>query len=199
MAITPSWTDNVSVIASQTVAAGASANGTLVLTAKVAAYIFIRIGRTGTAGLGAGIVALIRRTLNANAVGHPGSVYAARGAIAAAASTTVGTNSASGQKALTVTSEAGFVAEDYILIGGGTAREEWARVSKVTAGTLTLDRNLTYTHTAAQADPVRNKAECYDPVWVAGGATLEVVVDHTSTGDSVIVEVLAQTYDADSV
>ena len=197
MAITPSWTDNVSVIASQSVAAGASVSGTLALATKVAAYVFIRIGRTGTTALGAGIVALIRRTLDTNAVGHPGSIFAARGAVAAATSTTVATDSASGQKVLTVASETGFVAEDFILIGGGTVREEWARISKTAAGALTLDRNLTYTHTAAQADTVLNKAECYDPVWVLGGATIEVVVDHTSTGNSIIVEVLAQTYNQD--
>ena len=198
MAITPSWTDNVSVIASQSLALGASVSGTLDLTTKVAAYVFIRFGRTGTTALGSGVMSLIRRTLNANAIGHPGSVFAVRGATIAASSTTVGTDSAAGQKTLLLTSGTGFAADDYILIGAGTAREEWARVSSVATNTLTLDRNLTYTHTAAQADIVTNKAECYDPAWVVGGGIIEVVVDHlAATGEAIQVEVLAQTYNSD--
>ena len=199
MAITPSWTDNVSVIASQTVAVNALARGTLDLTTKVAAYIFIRFGRTGTAGLGTGVMSLIRRTLNANTIAHPGSVFAVRGATAAAASSTVAIDSSAGQTTLSIASASGFAEEDYILIGAGTAREEWARVSNVASNNLILDRNLTYAHTAAQADVVTNKAECYDPVWVVGGGILEVVVDHISaSGESIRVEVLAQTYNSDT-
>ena len=198
--ITPAWSDNVSVISTQSVALGASVSGTLDLTTKIAAYVFIRFGRTGTTALGSGVMSLIRRMLNANAIGHPGSVFVVRGATIAASSTTVGTNSASGQKILKLTSGTGFAANDYILVGAGTAREEWARVSSVATNDLTLDRNLTYTHTAAQADVVTNKAECYDPVWVVGGGIIEVVIDHLAgTGEAIQAEVLAQTYNQDNI
>src|SRR3990167_5862892 len=109
--ITPAWSDNVSVISTQSVALGASVSGTLDLTTKIAAYVFIRIGRTGTTALGSGVMSLVRRTLNANAIGHPGNVFAVRSATIAASSTTVAVNSAAGQTTLAVTSATGF-AED---------------------------------------------------------------------------------------
>ena len=71
--------------------------------------------------------------------------------------TTVDSDSASGQKVLNVTATTGFSAGDVVEIdsagaGGGA---ETATIASVQDGvSLTMVANLTYTHTAAQADIV---------------------------------------------
>lgn len=185
------------VISSQTLARGSSVSSTYAMGSKLRARFLVRVGRQGTTALTNGVDVIIRPSVNANAIAHPqGPVFTSQ--TAAAASTTCATSdSNAGQKTLNVASSTGFAAGDYLLIGGGTAREEWARVSKVASGVLTLDRNLTYTHTTAQADTVRNKAD----LWVydyEGPGTVDVVVDYgdDSAGESVTVEVLVQSDDS---
>lgn len=57
--------------------------------------------------------------------------------------TAVDQDSAAGQKVLYVASTTGFGAGEYVAIGQGTAREEYNRISSVTAGDyLTLENNL---------------------------------------------------------
>lgn len=69
--------------------------------------------------------------------------------------TTVDTTSAAGQKVLSVASTTGFTAGDYVLIGHNTAREEIRRIDSIQAGTsLTMEENLDFEHTDAQADDV---------------------------------------------
>src|SRR5262245_33358116 len=155
---TPVWTDsnvvgNTTDPKATTLARGSTTRGTLDLLTKLGAYLFVRIGRGGTTALTNGCDVLIRRVLEgASNVAHPGALVPMLSSIAAASSTTCATtNSNSGQPALNVASITGFAAGDSILIGGGTAREEWARVSKTATGILTLDRDLTFTHTTAQA------------------------------------------------
>jgi hypothetical protein len=70
-------------------------------------------------------------------------------------SSTVNVDSNSGQNVLNVSSTTGFIPEQIIEIGHGTARFETGVVSSVGVGTLTLYSNLIYTHTAAQADTVK--------------------------------------------
>lgn len=190
--------DGSAVISSQTLARGSVVVGTFAQAAKLVTRLLIRIGRQGTTALTNGVDVIIRPSVNANAKAHPqGPVFTSQ--TAAAVSTTVDTDSASGQKTLQVLSSTGFAAGDMILIGGGTAREEWARISKVVGAShdLVLDRNLEFSHTAVQADTVRNKAD----VWtydVTGPGTHEVIVDYgdDSAGDSVTVEVLRQSDDS---
>lgn len=70
-------------------------------------------------------------------------------------STTVDADSSSGQKVLNVAATTGFAVGDEILIHAGGAREERGVVASISAGaSLTLEENLTYTHTAVQADDV---------------------------------------------
>jgi hypothetical protein len=70
-------------------------------------------------------------------------------------STTVDSDSSSGQKVLNVASTTGFSVGDEILIHDGGAREERGVVASIQAGvSLTLEDNLVYTHTAAQGDDV---------------------------------------------
>ena len=200
MAITPSWTDaGGAVLVSQSLARAATVRGTVDLRTKFGAYLFARIGRTGTAALSNGVDILLRRTLSAGVIKHPGAYWAALSLSAAAVSTTVGTDSAAGQPTLACVADPGFAIGDFLLIGGGTAREEWGRVSKIVAPNITLDDNLRFAHTAAQADVVINKADCFQPIWMDGGAIWEVIFDYgdDGTGNSVIVEALVQSYDSD--
>lgn len=197
----PTWTDNVSVIAAAALALGSTTRGTLDLRTKYGAYLFLRIGRGGTTALTNGVSVLARRLINNDAAGgaHPVDIELL-GSYAAASSTTVASDSASGQATLNVASVSGFVAGDLVCIqdsGGGVTRLEWHRVAKTATGILTLDRPLQYTHTAGQADTVRNKADVFPPQWINGGALYEIVFDYgdDSAGESVTVQALAQTLD----
>jgi len=73
---------------------------------------------------------------------------------------TVDADSAAAQPVLNVAATANFSATDKakgwrIIINRGGAREEEATILSIQAGTsITLDANLTYEHTAAQADVV---------------------------------------------
>jgi len=76
----------------------------------------------------------------------------------AEASTTVDQDSASGAKTLYVAATTGFAVGDWVIIGKGTAREEAGRVETVNAGvSLSLVENLATTHSAADADPVKER------------------------------------------
>jgi len=196
---TPTWTDNVSVIAAATLARGSTARGTLDLRTKRGAYLFLAIGRGGTAALTNGVSVLVRRTLNNDGAIHPAPVAEFLSQTAAATATTVNSNSNSGQAALNVASSSGFAAGQIICVEGASqARQEFHRVSKVAAGIITLDTNLKTTHTSAQADTVRNVADVW-LIWIDGGATFEGIFDYgdDTAGDSVSIVAEAQTYDSD--
>lgn len=206
--VTPSFTDNVAVVAAATLARGSTARGTLDLRAKFGAYLFPRIGRGGTTALTNGIDVLVRRVANNDGADgqHPAGAPAMLSSTAAASSTTCATSdSNSGQPALNVSSITGFAAGDIICIwdSGNTtfSRLEFHRVSKTATGILTLDRNLHYTHTSAGVDTVRNKADVFAPIWIPGGSLWEVVFDYgdDSAGDTAVVQCMAQTYDSDTI
>ena len=73
---------------------------------------------------------------------------------------TVDADSAAAQAVLNVAATINFSATDAalgwrVIIGRGTAREEEATILSIQAGiSITLDANLTYAHTAVQADVV---------------------------------------------
>ncbi len=70
-------------------------------------------------------------------------------------STTVNADSAAGQKVLNVAATTGFTTGNTVWINDGGVREETKVIDTVQAGvSLTMTVNLTYTHTAAQADRV---------------------------------------------
>ncbi len=69
--------------------------------------------------------------------------------------TTVNVDSASGQPILNVAASTYVQAGDYLIINSGGGREEKKVVSTTGAGTITFTQNLTYTHTAGQADVVQ--------------------------------------------
>ena len=72
----------------------------------------------------------------------------------------VDVNSAADQAVLSVDATTNFSAVDEakgwrVIIGRGTVREEEGTIASISAGvSITLDENLTYAHTAAQADVV---------------------------------------------
>lgn len=203
--VTPVFTDGVSVISAQVLAWGNTLRGTIDLRTKFGAYLFARLGRGGANALTNGVDVLIRRVPSNDAAGaqHP-TAPRFTSQTAAAVVTTVNADSAAGQAALNVANIGAIVAGDVICIQDGDAgvtRLEFTRVSKVAAGVLTMSRNLAFTHTQAQADTVRNKADVWEPVWCAGGSLWEVIFDYgdDAAGDSATVVAVAQTYDRDTV
>ena len=74
------------------------------------------------------------------------------------AGTTVDQDSNSGQKILYIASTTDFEVNEIVEIGFGTAREEEGEIDTIQAGvSITLKENLTYTHTAVQADTVKKQ------------------------------------------
>ena len=73
---------------------------------------------------------------------------------------TVDESSAAAQKVVSVAATTNFDATDFakgwrVIIGRGTVREEEGTIASISAGiSITLDDNLTYAHTAVQADVV---------------------------------------------
>jgi hypothetical protein len=105
--------------------------------------------------------------------------------------TTVDQDSASGATTLYVASTTGYAAGDTIIIHEGGAREEEAVIDSISAGvSFTLLANLTYTHTAAQADPVRRTyaASIVDSDSASGQKVLNV--SHTgqyTAGEAIVI------------
>lgn len=207
--ITPSWSDFQPVIAVAGLAKGSTSRATLDLRTANGAYIFGKLGRGGTTALTNGVDFLVRRILNNGAAGigvrHPAGMYPLRSEYAAAASTTVNVDSNSDQNELKLASISGLAVGDLLCItDAGFTRTEWARISKLTvaSGTgITLDAPLVYTHTSAQADTVRNKAEVFPPLWIPGGSLYEVIFDYgdDAAGEDVVIQALAQIYSKDSI
>lgn len=84
-------------------------------------------------------------------------LYSDWGSGSAAVSTTVDADSNSGQKVLNVASTAtpSFQVGDRVHINSGGARDEVGYIASIQAGvSITLVSNLTFTHTAVQADAV---------------------------------------------
>src|SRR5262245_8304984 len=202
--LTPVWTDLVTVIADTAITRPGIATATLDLRTKFGAYLYARVARVGTTALTVGIQFRVNRVPNNNAIAHPASLAPLGPGLTAATNgnTTVNADSNSGQRTVNVASSTNFVAGDFIVIGAGTARQEFARVVRIPGATsIVVDRNLTNTHTAAQADTVRNKCDVWPPVWLPGGSVYEIIADYeaSTTGDNNRVEVLAQTYDSNLI
>lgn len=179
-------------------AAAPTTRGTLDLTAKFGAWLFLRLGFKGTTNWDYPITIQVRPVLASGAI-HPGSA-ANRNAtiIAATASSTVSVDAAANATSITVTSATGFLAQDTIMIqdgGGGFTRLEFARISKVSGSVLYLDAPLRYAHTAAQADVITNGSQMFPKIRLDGGTTWEVIFDggKATSGSDVVVEAIAVT------
>jgi hypothetical protein len=205
---TPLFTDTATaVVAATTVAAGASARGTIDLRGKFGAWVFLRVGWLGTTAPGtAALDLLVRRTINNNGVGHPGAVVARQTSTGSGSTlTSQATNASSSIADTTLSSASNWttvgIHGSVVFIGGNSgtvSNYEWARVSKFATTTLTLDAPMKKAH--ASSDTVVNGADCFAPVWLAGGSVYECIFDYgaSTTGSSVYVEALATTYDSES-
>src|SRR5688500_693386 len=141
--VTPVWTDNVAVISASTVAFGNTLRGTVDLRAKFGAMLMVRLGRKGTAAPSTSIKVQIRRVLNNGGAGgaHPGAVVPLASGTTTGHATAVTGDSAAGQPVLNVASVTGFVAGDIVFnYDAALNRLEFARVSKIAASTLVMDR-----------------------------------------------------------
>lgn len=204
----PTYTQNVTptglTTGGQVVAVGATARGTLDLRVKFGAWVQIALGRGGTTAITNALNIRCRRIDNGGA--SPVGLQTAplpplASSLTAANSTTVASDSASGQAVLHLTSGTGFAAGQIICVqdsGGGITRLEFATISKVATNDLTLDAPLRYLHTAVQADTVRNQADLFAPIWLEGGALWEVVFDYgaEASAQSVTILCVAQTLDS---
>ena len=88
------------------------------------------------------------------------------------ASTVVDADSAITQKVLKVTATINFAVGDEVIIGRGTVREEIGIIATIQSGvSLTMTVNLTFAHTAVQADTV----ECgYQDAEIISGMNLAI-------------------------
>ena len=116
-------------------------------------------------------------TTNNIVVGTPASssvtiTYDCANGALAGQGTTVNVDSASGQKVLSVAATSMFVVGMSIEIGYGTARSETGRIASISAGvSITMENNLTFTHTAAQADAVNMALRYYGLPFIRYGTT----------------------------
>lgn len=207
--LVPVWSDNVSVIAAQVLARNANPLvGSLDLRTKKWGYLYPKFGRGGTTALTNGVRLLVLPELNNGgaSVGanHP-QQFDYISSTVAAVSPTVNANAAAGDVTLGITSQTGIVAGEPICIqdaGGGVTRLEWNVVSRLISTTgIALVLPLSFAHTSAQADTVRSKADIFPRIPVTGGTLWKVVIDYgdDAAGDSITVQVLAQTYDYDEI
>lgn len=203
--ITPVWTDNVSVISAQKIAAAAaSVRGTIDLRSKLGARLFVKIGRLTTTVLAAAINVYVRPVLNNGTAGpalHPtGAMFQSQIAVTVCPTVST-TNRAVGDKTITLSSASSMAEGDVILISdsGGTTftRTEFNIISKVSGSDITLVNGLEYAHTSAQADIVSRLADVFTPIALPGGALYEVIIDYSrsATGGDVVAMAHAQTYD----
>jgi len=96
----------------------------------------------------------------------------ANGVVSGQGSSTVTTDSASGQKVLSTTTTTGFEVGELIEIGYGTARYETGRIASISAGTsLTLESNLSFSHTSAQADTIKKQLRHFGLPFVRYGTS----------------------------
>lgn len=101
------------------------------------------------------------------------------GAVAGQGSTTINVDSNSGQATINVASVTGFEVGEIVELGYGTARAETVRLSAVGASTLTAETNLTFSHTAAQADTVKKQLRHWGLAFIRYGLTSGIYTDQT--------------------
>lgn len=211
---TPVWTDTATqVVTPQCLGRGSTVRGTIDLgttPTEFGAYLFIGIGRGGTATLTNGVNVEVRRMLNTGTIRMPGcpwfaavttspTVAALLKTIDFAAGYAIGTTSM-------VLAGAGTPAadEDYCAWGktaipaGGTALPnlEFMRVSAFAVPTLLIDSPCTVAK--IHTEILTSKADQWC-VWCPGGCTYEVIFDYgdDAAGESVAVVCYAQIYNSE--
>ncbi len=176
-----------------------SASGSIDLSAKFGAWLFISVAREDATAVAAGIRINVRRTDGTRAVKN--SPFSRVGGTVTAVLTNVDADSASGQSVLNVTTTTNFAVDDFIAIGDPSdgSRLEFARIAKITnpgaGGELVLDTVLEFTHTAVQGDQVTTQADLWQ-MWLPGGDNYIIEADYgrAATGPDVVVRAIAQIY-----
>jgi hypothetical protein len=200
--ITPQFTLETVILAPATIALGATGRAVWDLTAKREGVASIQLARQGATALTTGVFVLLNRLgayrtpLFSPAMTTPGTACNGNTTVATATSN-------AGQNEITLTAVTNFAINDYICITDAAyTRCEWHHVAKLTisAGTgLTLACPLLFTHTAAQADTVRNKADslCFT---LPGGVIWEIILGHwNAAGESITARILGTSYNTDGV
>jgi len=187
--ITPSWGESLELLALQTLAGLESVAvqiSDLATKDIVGAIVCYKQGTTPIDGLK--VTYFSRNPLTA--IGTDGVAYGnvtnfKIAELATLPSTTVNTDSSSGQKTLQVAAITNFARGDVIIIAAGDAtREEIALVVDIVSGTadLILEDNLANAHTAAQADTVEKFTTEYIQLSGMSDATLLLENLDTDTG-----------------
>ncbi len=207
MAVAPAWSAPVSVVSCQKVAANAVVRGTLDISGKFGALLFIRAMRLSSSTPAAGIIIGVRRNPSGTpfggagtvAIRHPGWLWNAQDSVTASNLTTLnGTPTVPGLT-VTLTSATGFAGNQLCAITDSTTtptRFEVGHTTKIASTTLTFDSNITCT-TIATGDTITNLAFVPAPIWIDGTAAaseIEVVFDNGLEGTiAYAVECWAQT------
>jgi hypothetical protein len=210
---TPTWTDDAAgariVIAPQALEKGYSIRGTLDLSTKFGAYLFLGLGRGGTTVLTNGVNVEVRRNVQAGSIRFPGAPWFSALSTTAAAIVKLINNTPGpypvGTTALTLDGTGTPAAdEDYCCWGvdaipaNATALPalEFVRASKFAANVLTIDAPCTVQK--VDNEILTNKSDQWC-VWCPGGAVYGVVFDYgdDSAGEAVAVVCYAQTLDSE--
>ncbi len=102
------------------------------------------------------------------------------GVVAGQGSSTVTTDSASGQAVLSTTDTTGFEVGEIVEIGYGTARQETCRILSISASTsLTMETNLAFSHTSAQADTIKKQLRHFGLPFIRYGTASGVYTHET--------------------
>lgn len=210
--ILPSYTDNVSVIAPVAVTTGNLVRGTLDLSTKIGAWIYIGIGHGGTTGLTNGANVEVRRMINAGGILMPGCpVFAVVSQTAVSYLKQINNNPGpytAGTSAFVVDGAGTPAADEDLCFWGVTAipangtslpNLEFLRVSKWTGASNTVTVDSACKIQKIDNEYFTNKADNF-LVRVDGGCQYEVIVDYgdDTAGEALAVVAYAQTYDKDT-
>jgi len=209
MSTIPSWTDSgIEVIAPKAMArASLPKRGTLDLTNKFGAYLFLGVGRGGTTALTNGVNVEVRRTMNAGGMLLPPAPhFAAVTGTAAAVLKQINNPGGypAGTQQFTIDGADSPAADDDICFWGVTSLPsdntplpnlEFARVAKFSSPTLSIDAPCQ--EIKLDDELITTKAECWC-VWCPGGCIYEVIFDYMddAAGESVAIAAWAQIFDS---
>ncbi|MDE2467767.1 MAG: hypothetical protein KGL35_03255 [Bradyrhizobium sp.] len=206
----PSWSDAINVQPVALVAVGATLRATLNVQNKFGAKLFIRAMRLSASAPSNGLYVAVRRILNGTPAGgaagvditHSKALLALTDVTTASSLTTLNGAPTIPGSTVTLTTAIGFAGNQHVgIVNSATTPTviEFARTSKISANTLTLDRPLTNTGLGT-GNTITNNAFILPPVTVEGtpgNAEIEVIFDNgLETTVAYAVEVWAQTLDS---
>lgn len=206
----PSWTDKVSVQAVALVAAGGCLRATLNVQNKFGAFLFLRAMRLSASAPSNGLYMAVRRILSGTPAGgagtvditHPNALWSSRDVTTASALTTLSAAPTIPGNSVSLTSATGFAGDQRVGIVDSLTTPtviEFARTSKVSGTTLTLDRQLTNTG-LGNGNSISNQLFIPPPIEISGtpgSAEIEVIFDNGLEATvAYAVEAWAQTLDS---